>query len=176
MLAAIAAPCAAISEPPFELPKRSELRKLRSAVIETVRGEIFLELYPEDAPWHVANFKYLADKGYYEGRRFHITIPDYIVQGGGTMKTGRDDLTYSLPPEFSSIHHEAGILGMARMPDDINPERSSSPAQFHILLNESLNMDGSYTIFGKVTHGMEVVRRLRKGDMIRGVRVFVRDE
>jgi peptidyl-prolyl cis-trans isomerase B (cyclophilin B) len=175
LILALAAPLRALAEPPFELPKPVELNKLRSAVIETSRGDIYVELYPEEAPWTVANFKYLSDKGYYRGRRFHIYLPDYIIQGGGTMRSGRDDLDYVLPSEFSSIAHEAGIVGMARPPDDINPERSSSPAQFHILLNTVPNMDGSYTVFGRVRRGMDVVQSLRKGDTIRDVRVFVRD-
>jgi peptidylprolyl isomerase len=169
------APCiAAAKEPPFELPPRSELLKIQSAVLDTEHGEVVIELFPDRAPWHVANFKHLADSGFYRGARFHYVNPGYAVQTGVPAQSEAARYRYSLEPEFSEMPHEAGIVGMARHEDLLNPERRSSATQFHILLRENAAMNGNYTIFGKVVEGLEVVERLRKGDRIRDLKVYVR--
>ena len=158
--------------PPFQLPSRPELAKIRSAMIETSRGKLFVELFPESAPWHVANFKFLADQGFYTNRPFHLYEPDYILQAGeaepGTFR-------YEIPPEFGPREHDRGALGMARRPDLVNPERSSSATQFHILLRRAAHMDGNYTVFGQVKAGLEVLDQLRKNDTILRVEVYVRE-
>ena len=162
------------SEPPFLLPKPSELAKLRSAIIYTSKGDMYFELYPGDAPWHVANFKYLADKGFYKGLKFDLYYPGYVIQGGspnGKMSGGPG---YELPPEFNKHLNETGSLGMARKPDYVNPERRSNGSQFHILLGDAPHMDGSYTVFGKMIKGSTVLKNLNKGDVIKDVRVFVK--
>ncbi|MCB0317992.1 MAG: peptidylprolyl isomerase [Bdellovibrionales bacterium] len=160
--------------PPFKLPKQSDLNKLKSAVIETTKGKLYLELYPEDAPWHVANFKFLADHNYYNGLKFHIFERDYIIQGGGPKKNPFGDLNWSLPAEFNQRAHEYGTLGMAKKQDLINPDRSSSSTQFHILLNRAPHMDLSYTIFGKVVAGYDALAALRSNDEINKIIVYVR--
>ena len=160
------------AEPPFSLPKASELNKLKSALIVTTRGEMRFELYPETAPWHVANFKYLADKGFYKGLSFSYYQSRYLIQGGA-MNTG-NGLGYSLPPEFSDRKHIFGALGMARRPDDINPERRSHASVFQIVLGSGQNLDGQYTTFGQLVEGDDVLTSLRDGDVIQQVKVFVR--
>lgn len=167
-----AAPCADI---PFILPSKGELAKLTSATLYTDRGEINFELYPGEAPWHVANFKYLADKGFFKNRPFHLYFPGYIIQAGALREGEKAVYGYFLPPEFGSRFHEEGTLGMARLPDEKNPQRLSSGTQFHILLDSNRKMDHSYTIFGHVTEGMEILEMLRKGDIIRDLKVFVRE-
>lgn len=168
--------------PPFELPAKPDLRKIRSAIVYTNKGKLFFELDPEAAPWHVANFKYLADKGFYRGLTFHLFEPGYIIQGGDPQGTGKGGPGYTLPAEFSGTHHRFGILGMARKPDlfdqtgrSVNPERRSSGSQFHILLGDAPHMDGQYTVFGRLVGGEEILRTLQKGDTIKDVKVFVRD-
>jgi cyclophilin family peptidyl-prolyl cis-trans isomerase len=172
--------CAA--EPPFDLPPKAEVLKIRSAILETNRGRIYLELFPEEAPWHVANFKYLADKGFYRNLSFHFFQPEYLIQGGDPLKNGRGGPGYDLPPEFSSRNHSFGTLGMARKPDvdsktgkRANPERRSNGSQFHILLNDAPHMDGHYTIFGKVVGGADVLKSLKRGDKIVNLTVFIRE-
>lgn len=169
-------------DPPFALPARAEILKLRSATIETSQGTLFFELLPEEAPWHVANFKYLADRKFYDGLPFHLYEPGYLIQGGDPKGTGFGGPGYSLPPEFSSRNHKFGALGMARKPDAynrkkqlINPERRSSGSQFHILLNDAPHMDGRYTIFGKLVGGATTLTQLRANDKIRKVTVYVRE-
>ncbi len=163
-----------INQIPFDLPSQKELSKLRSATLFTNKGEVKIELFPEQAPWHVANLKYLADKGFYKNNKIHIHIPDYIIQAGDPGDTGKGGTGYSLPPEFTQRQHEAGTFGMARLEDSSNPERRSNGSQFHILMRANPRMDGGYTILGKVTSGMKVVKNLRKGDTIIDLIVYVR--
>lgn len=160
-------------DPPFELPAAADLNRIRSAIIYTDRGDMYFDLFPEDAPWHVANFKYLADKGFYRNTHFHIYYPNYIIQGGDPSGNGSGGPGYSLPPEFNSHQHELGILGMARPPDMGNTQRRSSGSQFHILLGRAAQMDGQYTAFGKIIKGLKVLQSLRKGDKIRDIKVFI---
>lgn len=162
------------TEPPFELPKRSELAKIRSAIIYTEKGNLYFELFPEDAPWHVANFKYLADKSFYKGLSFHLHYPGYVIQGGSPDGKPASGPGYDLPPEFSKQPNDAGALGMARKPDFVNPERRSNGSQFHIILSDSPHMDGSYTVFGKMIKGSDVLKKLEKGDRIKDIKVFIR--
>jgi peptidyl-prolyl cis-trans isomerase B (cyclophilin B) len=160
------------AEPPFNLPAADQLRRVKSATIYTNRGRLSFELYPEDAPWHVANFKYLADKGFYKGLSFHIFYPGYIIQGGAP-RDGKSGPGYTLPAEFNRHVHKRGSLGMARRPDQVNPGRRSNGSQFHILLEEAPNMNGSYTIFGQLIDGSDALDQLTKGDIIEDVKVFV---
>jgi cyclophilin family peptidyl-prolyl cis-trans isomerase len=164
------------------LPPRKELLKIRSAIIDTSKGRLYFELFPEEAPWHVANFKYLADKKFYDNLSFHLFEPRYLIQGGDPQGNGFGGPGYSLPAEFSPRNHRFGTLGMARKPDGydskkrlVNPQRVSSGSQFHILLTEAPHMDGRYTIFGKLVGGREVLERLSKGDTIQSVTVFIRE-
>ncbi len=175
-------PPAFATEPPFELPQKSEVLKIRSAIVETSKGKLFIELFPEEAPWHVANFKYLADKGFYRNISFHFAQKDYLIQGGDPLGNGRGGPGYDLPAEFSSRNHTLGTVGMARKPDvdaktgkRANPERRSNGSQFHILLADAPHMDGHYTVFGKVVGGFDTLKHLRAGDRIVNVTVFIRE-
>jgi peptidyl-prolyl cis-trans isomerase B (cyclophilin B) len=159
--------------PPFKLPPQSEINKLRTAKIITSKGTMIFTLFPEEAPWHVANFKYLADKKFYSDLPFHLFRKGYIIQGG--QPRGKyNGPGYSLPPEFSRREHHFGTLGMARRRDFMNSERSSNGSQFHILLARAFHMDGSYTIFGNLVTGKEVLETLRERDLIYDVVVYVR--
>jgi peptidyl-prolyl cis-trans isomerase B (cyclophilin B) len=176
-------PYPAHGNPPFEIPQRREVVKIRSAIIETSQGKLFVELYPEDAPVHVSNFKYLADKGFYSGTTFHLYRPGYLIQGGDPKGTGLGGPGYTLSPEFSRRNHVLGTLGMARKPDThgdpkepVNPQRRSDGSQFHILLGDAPHLDGNYTIFGRIVGGIEVLQRLREGDQIGKVTVFIRED
>ena len=167
---------AATYEPPFALPPPFQLSKIRSAIIYTNKGDMYFELYPEEAPWHVANLKYLADKGFYRNLRFHIVQKHYIAQGGAPWGKPDGGPGYSLPPEFNFHKHEFGTLGMARKKNFLNPQRRSNGSQFHILMAENYKMDGEYTTFGKLIKGAEVLTSLEQGDIIKDVKVFVRPE
>jgi peptidyl-prolyl cis-trans isomerase B (cyclophilin B) len=129
-------------------------------------------LYPDDAPWHVSNFKFRADKGFYNGSKISIVHPGYIVQGGAPV-TFEASRPYSLPPEFTNKPHTRGTLGMARRQDIINAERNSDSAQFHILLGSGPHMDGLYTSFGQLRDGDELLDLLEAGDRIERITVYI---
>jgi cyclophilin family peptidyl-prolyl cis-trans isomerase len=132
-------------------------------VIETDRGTIVVELYEKDAPQHVANFKKLASQGFYNGLTFHRIVPGFVIQGGDP--NSKDDTLendgaggpgYTVPAEIKR-NHERGSLAAARTSDDVNPARASSGSQFYICLNDIPQLDGQYTVYGKVVEGMDVV-------------------
>lgn len=162
-------------DPPFKMPDVNDLAKVSSAIITTSRGELIFELFPVQSPIHVANFKYLADKGFYNGTRFHLYMDDYIIQGGDPTGTGSGGPGYSIPPEFNQLHHQFGSLGMARRSDAKNTERRSNGSQFHILLRSAPHMDGQYVIFGQLIKGEAVLKSLRKGDLIEKVAVYIKE-
>ncbi|MCC6953833.1 MAG: peptidylprolyl isomerase [Deltaproteobacteria bacterium] len=161
----------AVEKPlPFPLP-RSAQELPRSAVIETEKGSFRIEFLREVAPTTVRNFEYLAKRNFYSGLTFHRYEPGFAIQGGDPKGNGKGGPGYMLPPEFSNVRHERGSLGMARLSDQINPERLSNGSQFYICLAPAPHIDGLYTVFANVRSGMDVVERLRKGDRIISVRV-----
>jgi len=135
------------------------------AVIEmenSVYGKITIELYPNVAPKMVERFKQLIKEGFYNGIAFH-RINDTVVQGGdplsktddpavGTGKSGKPNV----PAEFSDIPYETGIVGAARLGNDIN----SQDSQFFMMIRREPQFDKNYTVFGKVIDGMNNVRTI----------------
>lgn len=161
-------------EPPFILPGRSEVSKLRSGIIELSTGVVRFELFPEIAPWHVANLKWLADQGFFKNRMIDTVKEGYILQFGRLNRDEFARFVYSIPPEFNDRKHDRGTIGMARLPDEKNPSRESSSTQLHILLKDVHKMDGNYTPFGRVVDGMDLLERAQVGDRIRNLIVYVR--
>ena len=132
------------------------------AVIETTLGDIELELQNDIAPGHVNNFKDLAEKGFYDGTTFHRVIPGFMIQGGDPNTKSDDRSThgmggpgYTIKAEFSSTPHTRGVLSMARSQDP-----DSAGSQFFVVVKDSSFLDNQYTIFGRVTKGMEVVDKI----------------
>ena len=137
----------------------------RMAVITMEKGgQIELELYPEVAPKTVDNFVKLANKGFYNGLTFHRVEPGFVVQGGDPDGNGMGGPGYTIKAEFSDRHHERGTLAMARSMDP-----DSAGSQFYICLGPAPFLDGKYTVFGKVTKGMDVVDKIRVGDKMKTV-------
>ncbi|MCJ7652321.1 MAG: peptidylprolyl isomerase [Actinobacteria bacterium] len=141
------------------------------AVIKTDKGDIVLEFYPDVAPVTVASFLHLARTGFYNGTSFHRVEPGFVIQGGdpkskdpNATDVGTGGPGYYLPAEFSSRKHETGTLAMAR-----SSSPSSGGSQFYICLAPQPDLDGQYTVFGKVVSGMEVVNSIQRGDVIREV-------
>ena len=114
------------------------------------------ELYPDIAPKTVANFRELADKGFYDGLIFHRVIPGFMIQGGCPQGTGTGGPGHNIPGEFSAngfkndLKHERGVLSMARA---MHPDSAGS--QFFIMVEDAPHLDGQYAAFGKITEGME---------------------
>ncbi len=146
-------------------PSTAEELKQYRVVIETDRGPVTIEFYPEAAPRHVAHFLNLAGGGFYDGTVFHIILPGYLLQGGDPMTRGADREYWGrgwsgewLAPEPSQIPFERGTVGMMLMRPDSDPKSAS--CQFFICLARALRFDGKYTAFGRVTAGMEILDQL----------------
>ncbi|MEK0446085.1 MAG: hypothetical protein RLZZ399_1406 [Verrucomicrobiota bacterium] len=127
---------------------------------------IALELFENDAPQHVANFKKLIQKGFYNGLRIHRVLPETLVQFGDPLSRGKDrtDLGtggpgYTLPPEIRR-RHGAGAVGMGRLADTVNPGRLSNGSQFYVTLKPLPTLDGKHTVFGQVIEGNAVLEVL----------------
>lgn len=130
------------------------------ATIETSKGNIILELFPDKAPIAVNNFVFLARSGWYNRVSFHRVIPGLVAQAGDPSGTGYGNPGYAFVNE---IHPDlkfdrAGVLGMANSGPD------SNGSQFFISLGPNSSWDGAYTIFGKVISGMDVVENLTPRD------------
>ena len=132
------------------------------AVIETRFGNIELEFFQEKAPGHVKNFKTLAKTGFYNGTLFHRVIPGFMIQGGDPNTKNPDRSMhgmggpgYNIKAEFNDTKHDRGILSMARSQDP-----NSAGSQFYIVVKDAHFLNGNYTVFGKVTKGMEVADKI----------------
>ena len=128
-----------------------------SAVLDTEKGNIIITFFEKEAPDHVNNFKKLVKSGFYDRKIFHRVIEDFIIQTG-KIKSSDLDL---LEPEISKIHFR-GAVGAARKDDEVNPEMRSDPTEFYIALRPKSELDGKYTIFGRVAEGMRVVEEISK--------------
>ncbi|MEM6458061.1 MAG: peptidylprolyl isomerase [Planctomycetota bacterium] len=142
------------------------------AVIETNRGVIRIDLLCEESPMTVANFRNLAEAGYYDGLTFHRVIPDFMVQGGDPTGTGRGGPGYKFDDEVSALrqkHDRAGTLSMANAGPDTNG------SQFFVTHGPTPWLDGKHAVFGYVTEGQDVVDAIRGGDVMQKVTVVEAD-
>ena len=121
-------------------------------------GRVVIELRPDLAPKHVARIKELVRKGFYNGVPFHRVIEGFMAQTGDPTGTGNGGSGQKINAEFSNESHRRGVVSMAR-PGDIN----GADSQFFIVLADSTYLDGQYTVWGKVTQGMEFVDQIKKG-------------
>jgi cyclophilin family peptidyl-prolyl cis-trans isomerase len=132
------------------------------AELHTSAGEIDIRFFPDVAPGHVKNFIDLAEKGFYNGTKFHRVIPGFMIQGGdpntvsgspsswGTGGSGKN-----INAEFNSVSHKRGIVSMAR-----SNSPNSASSQFFIVTSDSTFLDNQYTVFGQVTKGMDVADKI----------------
>jgi cyclophilin family peptidyl-prolyl cis-trans isomerase len=132
------------------------------AELHTSAGEIDIRFFPDVAPNHVKNFIDLAQKGFYNGTKFHRVIPGFMIQGGDPNTVSGSPSTWGtggsgkyVAAEFSSVAHKRGIVSMARSTD---PDSASS--QFFIVTTDSPSLNGQYSVFGQVTKGMEVADKI----------------
>jgi cyclophilin family peptidyl-prolyl cis-trans isomerase len=125
------------------------------ATMSTNHGDITIELFDEDAPNTVENFKKLAADGFYDGLIFHRIIKDFMIQGGCPNGTGTGDPGYKFDDEINSHKAVRGSLAMA------NSGPNTNGSQFFIVTLEATPwLDGKHTVFGQVTDGMDVVDKL----------------
>jgi peptidyl-prolyl cis-trans isomerase B (cyclophilin B) len=138
------------------------------ATVDTDRGIIVLELYPEVAPKTVENFEKLVTDGFYNNLTFHRVVPGFVVQGGDPAGNGTGGPGYDVEGEIrTGEKHLRGTLATARTGDQVNPQRRSSGSQFYICLDPQPGLDGQYTIFGAVITGMDVVDKIKVGDRMK---------
>jgi cyclophilin family peptidyl-prolyl cis-trans isomerase len=128
---------------------------MSAATMTTNHGDIAFELFDEEAPKTVDNFRKLARDGFYDGLTFHRIIRDFMIQGGCPEGTGTGGPGYQFEDEINPHKVVRGALAMANAGPDTNG------SQFFIVTTEAAPwLDGKHTVFGKVTSGMEVVDRL----------------
>src|SRR5215831_4538802 len=125
---------------------------MSAATLHTNKGVIAVELFDDDAPKTVENFRKLAGDGFYNGVVFHRVIPDFMIQGGDPTGTGRGGPGYTFEDEINDHKVERGALAMA------NAGPNTNGSQFFIVTTDSAPwLDGKHTVFGRVTEGMETV-------------------
>ncbi len=135
-------------------------QKTYRVMIETNRGDMELELYPEHAPKTVNNFVFLAQEGFYDGIVFHRVINDFMIQGGDPTGTGRGGPGYKFEDEVAAnpLKHEAAVISMA------NAGPNTNGSQFFITHSPQPHLNGKHTVFGKVVEGKEIVNAIQQGD------------
>ena len=130
--------------------------------LETTKGIILVELYPNVAPITVENFQNLVNEKFYDGLIFHRVIKDFMIQGGDPEGTGLGGSSKTIKGEFKNngvntdLSHTRGVMSMAR--NSISMDSASS--QFFIVQKDSTYLDGDYATFGKVIAGMDVVDKI----------------
>jgi len=128
---------------------------MSAAAMRTTAGVIVFELFDEDAPATVENFRKLAKEGFYDGLIFHRTIKDFMIQGGCPYGTGTGDAGYKFDDEANDHKVVRGALAMA------NSGPNTNGSQFFIVTTDAAPwLDGKHTVFGKVTDGMDVVDKI----------------
>ena len=151
---------------------------MKTATFDTNRGTITAELYDQDAPKTVENFEKLANAGFYDGVKFHRVIPDFVVQGGcpnakigGTPKgppgTGGPGWTIKCETKGNPNTHKVGALSMAHAGKD------TGGSQFFMVLSEAntRHLNGVHTVFGQITSGLDAMKKIKKDDVMKSVRV-----
>ena len=150
----------------------------KQATFETNKGTIIAELYDKDAPKTVENFETLANKGFYDGVKFHRVIDDFVVQGGDPLSrdlpsgdprigTGGPGYKIKCETQGNPRKHEVGSLSMAHAGKD------TGGSQFFMVLSENStrHLNGVHTVFGKITKGIDVMKKIQKNDVMNSVRV-----
>jgi peptidyl-prolyl cis-trans isomerase B (cyclophilin B) len=146
----------------------------KQAVLETAHGKIVAELFPKEAPGTVANFEKLANSGFYDGTRFHRVIENFVAQGGDPLSkdpkssrvgTGGPGYTIKCETKGNPHKHEAGSLSMAHAGKD------TGGSQFFICHGALKHLDGVHTVFGKVEMGLDLVYKIKQGDVVTSIRV-----
>ena len=150
----------------------------KTATFETNKGTIVAELYEKEAPITVDNFEKLANSGFYDGVKFHRVISDFVVQGGdplsrdlpsGDPRIGTGGPGYKIKCETAGNpkKHEVGALSMA------HAGKNTGGSQFFMVLSEqnTRHLNGVHTVFGKITTGVDVMKKIEKNDVMNSVRV-----
>lgn len=144
-----------------------DVKRTYQVTMDTSRGVIVLELYPEHAPVTVNNFVFLTNEGFYDGVTFHRVIANFMIQGGDPTGSGRGGPGYRFEDELrgNPLRHERGVISMANAGPDTNG------SQFFITHGPQPHLDGRHTVFGRVVSGLDVVDAIQQGDVMKTVTV-----
>ena len=143
------------------------MEQMKKVILNTNKGEIELELYPDKMPITVGNFLKLTEDGFYNGLTFH-RVEHWVVQGGDPRGNGTGGPGWTIKLEtHQDLKNVRGAVAMAR---SANPDSAGS--QFYILKTDASWLDGQYAVFGQVARGMEVVDELAIGDKMNEVKVI----
>lgn len=164
----------AANKRPQAFPTNTWVTNATQATITTPKGNIVIKLYPQDAPKTVTNFATLAKSGFYNGLTFHRVVPGFVIQGGDPLGNGsggysiygqtfQDELNPNAPSYQAG--YLQGVVAMA------NRGPNTNGSQFFIMLADTPSLPKNYTIFGKVTQGMNVVQQIAIGDKMISVNV-----
>ena len=137
--------------------------------ISTDKGDMIAELYDNETPIAVNNFKDLIGKKFYDGLNFHRVIPNFVIQGGCPNGTGSGGPGYNIPCEVTAPKqfHDRGVLSMA------HSGRNTGGSQFFVCHSRqgTAHLDGNHTCFGKVNEGLEVIDAIKGGDKINSITI-----
>lgn len=150
---------------PLDLEHIQSIPKDQKVLLQTVKGEIVIELYVEEAPTTASSFLKSVKTGYYDGKTFHRVVPNFVVQGGCPRGDGWGAPDWNLRSEFTARHYVTGSVGLA------SAGRDTESVQFFITHSPAPFLDGRYPLFGQVVKGMEVVQQLGVGDVIEKMEV-----
>jgi peptidylprolyl isomerase len=131
-------------------------------ILETTQGPVTIEMRPDLAPGHVARIKELVREGFYDGIVFHRVIEGFMAQTGCPQGTGTGGSGQKLKAEFNKEPHVRGTTSMARA---ASPD--SGDSQFFICFDDASFLDNQYTVWGKVTSGMENVDKIKRGEPVK---------
>jgi peptidyl-prolyl cis-trans isomerase B (cyclophilin B) len=138
--------------------------------IETAKGVMIAELYDNETPITVDNFKKLINEGFYNGLNFHRVIPNFMIQGGCPNGVGNGGPGYNIKCEVNADkqYHDRGVLSMA------HAGRDTGGSQFFICHHRQgvAHLDGNHTCFGKVVDGLDVIDSISQGDLINKITII----
>jgi len=151
----------------YSFPGTLEASKIsgKKAVIETNKGVIEFELLADAAPKTVSNFVYLSEKKFYDGLTFHRVVDNFVIQGGDPNGTGTGGPGYKFEDEKVVGEYKAGSVAMA------NSGANTNGSQFFICLEDLPTLPKSYSLFGQVTSGMDVVSKIAVGDKMTEIKI-----
>jgi cyclophilin family peptidyl-prolyl cis-trans isomerase len=141
----------------------SRLDMLVSARVATTKGTFTIEFLAEDAPLNVDNFVMLAKRRYFDGLTYHRVVPNFVIQTGDPQGDGDGGPGYDIRCEINEVPYDRGMVGMALSGKD------TGGSQWFVTHSPQPHLDGGYTVFGRVTEGMEVVERIQRGDVIKSI-------
>ena len=128
------------------------------AIVHTSEGDMEWAFFTDEAPQTVKNFATLAARGYFDSLRVHRVVPDFVIQDGDPTGTGSGGPGWTIRCEYNRLRYETGMVGMALSGKD------TGGSQFFMVLSEqnTRHLNGVHTVFGKVTHGLDVMQKIKQ--------------